>query len=212
MIAFDLDGTLVDSRADLWQAVNALRSIQKLPALPYEETWPDLCRGMPHLYRTCFPEVSGDITELRSEFESIYLARIFEDTQVFDGIADTLARLRQIVPLAVVTNKPQVATEALLSAANLTQYFDVIVGGDRCSAPKPSPIPLQFAYEMSRSTQPLVMVGDSNGDIRCGRSANARTIWCKWGYWPTVAEVPSFEAEAPSDIFQYLRSEGYNLS
>lgn len=208
MIAFDLDGTLVDSRHDLLRSVNAVRAALGQPSLSFDETWPHLCRGMPHLYAHCFPDIAAD-AKLRAHFESIYLENIFESTFIFSGIQDLLKDLNKRVPLAVVTNKPQLATEALLNAADLAQFFTVIVGGDRCEAAKPSPIPLKFAYSQSAQDFPLVMVGDSNGDVRCGDAAGAQTIWCRWGYWDEAPPGVSATVEAPQEILSFLAAEDY---
>lgn len=209
MIAFDLDGTLVDSRRDLWRSVNLVRTALGQSSLSFDETWPHLCRGMPHLYAHCFPDIAEGDAALRTHFEGIYLANIFESTSIFSGIPDLLKDLNKRVPLAVVTNKPQLATEALLKAANLSQFFAVIVGGDRCEAAKPSPIPLEFAYAQSAKDLPLVMVGDSNGDVRCGDSAGAQTIWCRWGYWDEAPYGASATVEEPHEILAFLAAEDY---
>ena len=90
-------------------------------------------------------------------------------------------------------------------------YFDVVVGGDRCEAPKPSPIPLEFAYEQTDRSQRLVMVGDSKGDVTCGRAAGALTVWCQWGYWSTVPEGADHIAEHPGQILEFLNANEVSL-
>ena len=207
MIAFDLDGTLVDSRHDLIDSVNVVRHSLDLEPLVFEDSWQNVCRGMPHLYAKCFPVNTYAPEALRATFEQAYAERIYRRTKVYSGVESLLTRLSEIEPLAVVTNKPQRATEMLLKAAGLSDYFQIIVGGDRCEASKPSPIPLEFAYDELNRTGPLMMVGDSNGDVRCGKAADAITVWCTWGYWTEILEVPDVIADTPEAIWKMVNAK-----
>jgi phosphoglycolate phosphatase len=206
MIAFDLDGTLVDSRLDLLNSVNALRASVGYPPLRYESSWQDLCKGMPHLYATCFPKQMQDEPGLAHDFEAIYLEQIFKTTTVYDGLALVIPELAKQASLAVVTNKPQRATERLLEAAGLISYFDVIVGGDRCEKPKPSPVPLIFARDYVADGHQLMMVGDSLGDVRCGKASEAITVWCNWGYWRNRENEAMFSVEAPLELIDIVNA------
>jgi HAD superfamily hydrolase (TIGR01549 family) len=204
LIAFDLDGTLVDSRLDLINSVNVLRQEYRQAPLDFETSWRDVCRGMPHLYAACFPRHVQEDPELSSRFEAAYIKRIFQTTQVYDGIEHVLAQLAQNASLSVVTNKPQVATERLLECAGLRGFFEVIVGGDRCEAPKPSAIPLRFAHDAANDGHNLLMVGDSLGDVKCGKASSAQTVWCNWGYWRHTANDAHFSIEAPGELIDIV--------
>ena len=206
MIAFDLDGTLVDSRQDLINSVNALRESAGEAPLVFEASWQDVCKGMPHLYATCFPLHMQQDTTLAAQFEAVYLDRIFDTTTVYEGIDRVLTQLGKHCALGVVTNKPQRATEQLLTAAGLKGHFDVIVGGDRCAAPKPSPIPLLFARDSIADGHNLLMVGDSLGDVRCGQASGAVTVWCNWGYWRNRANEAAFLIETPEELLDIINA------
>lgn len=204
MIAFDLDGTLVDSRIDLVNSVNALRLESREPPLDFEASWRDVCKGMPHLYATCFPKRMQADPQLSGRFEAAYLERIFQNTLIYDGIEHVLSKVAKQASLAVVTNKPQLATERLLERAGLRTYFDVIVGGDRCEAPKPSSIPLLFAHGIANDRHNLLMVGDSLGDVRCGKASGAKTVWCNWGYWRHRENDAHFSIEVPEELLDIV--------
>ena len=211
MIAFDLDGTLVDSRRDLISCDNRLRHEHGVEPLDYESAWPDVCRGMPHLYAHCFPTWMSQELPLSEAFETAYLSNIFDETFVYPGIMEMLSILHGRFALGVVTNKPQAATERLLEAANLRRFFDVVVGGDRCEASKPSPIPLQFAHGVVNDGCNLMMVGDSVGDVRCGKAAGALSVWCNWGYWRGRENDAHFSLESPSALIDIVGANHMRL-
>ena len=200
MIGFDLDGTLVDSRLDLFRAVNMVRAQFSQMPLNYESSWADLCKGMPHLFETCFGEDVFERSDVQSRFERIYEENIFQETRVYPGIVDLLSRLVDIDVLAVVTNKPQGPTTRLLESADLLKFFEVVVGGDRLAVSKPNPEPLLFAWETVGKRGPLMMVGDSHGDMVCAQRAGAYGMWCRWGYWDTPSETASIVVDGPDQI------------
>ena len=155
----------------------------------------DVCRGMPHLYAHCFPTWMSQELPLSEAFETAYLSNIFDETFVYPGIMEMLSILHGRFALGVVTNKPQAATERLLEAANLRRFFDVVVGGDRCEASKPSPIPLQFAHGVVNDGCNN-MVGDSVGDVRCAGPAGALSVCVIGG--TARSNDAHFSLESPS--------------
>ena len=174
LVAFDLDGTLEDSRVDMVSAVQRVRATLGLPHRPDEDFRPHVNRGMPHLYRVCFEEyiehegVEG-IPEVQRLYMEDYSAHIADNTRLYEGIAETLEALSEQFSLAVVTNKPESLSRQLLSALGVDHFFQAIIGGDTCESAKPTAAPLAEAARQCGESS-VYMVGDSVGDIRCARA------------------------------------------
>ena len=117
LITMDLDGTLEDSRADMVASVQRVRRRLELAERPSTDFWGDVNRGMDHLYRTCFAEhvgpnpTTGVLGQVRDVYAADYSDHIDDQTVLYDGWNDTLPRLAEMAPLALVTNKPE-AVEA----------------------------------------------------------------------------------------------------
>jgi phosphoglycolate phosphatase len=212
LIALDLDGTLEDSRVDMVNAVHRVRAALGLGAWTDDAVRPHVSRGMGHLYRTCFAEyLEADdgprrLTEVRAAYEADYRAHIADTTALYDGIAEALPRLAGLAPLAVVTNKPEALSEALLTALGVRRWFAVVVGGDSCAEEKPSAVPLQHAAQAVGATGRVVLIGDSAGDVRCARAAGAASVWCAWGYHAEPGpDAPDARADAPADLPRVVR-------
>ena len=120
-----------------------------------------------------------------------------------------LAELSELASLAVVTNKGERLSRALLDALGVLGHFAAVVGGDTCAEAKPSPLPLAFAAT-SCAVDPVggrvFMIGDSAGDIRTGRALGATVIWCAWGYYDAPSQqAPDFTAYDPADLPRLVR-------
>lgn len=218
LIALDLDGTLEDSRDDMVAAVQRVRAAFGLPDRPGESFRPHVNRGMPHLYRVCFEELLADPSAHAAAQEAYvadYSAHIADSTRLYPGMEGALAGLYELGALAIVTNKPEGLSDRLLRALGVRDRFAVVIGGDSCAEPKPSPMPLRVAAERvgvpppREGEQPprVFMIGDSAGDVRCGRAAGARVIWCAWGYVDEPGELePDVTARAPGDLPGLVRA------
>ncbi len=207
VIALDLDGTLEDSREDMVASVGRVRAAFDLPARPGAEFREHVNRGMPHLYRVCFEELLADPeTHVRAQraYVEDYTAHIADTTRLYDGMAAALEQLSALGSLAIVTNKPEGLSDRLLHALGVREHFAVVIGGDSCAEPKPSPVPLHSAAQRIRgesSAGPLFMIGDSAGDVRCGLAAGATVIWCAWGYKDSPGEqTPHATARMPGEL------------
>lgn len=192
VILFDLDGTLVDSAADLASAVDALLAERGRAPLGEAEVRRMIGDGATELLRRAFAARTLDEAPASAlpRFLELYGERCLEQTRAYDGIPELLARLHAAGRrLAVVTNKPQAMSELILDGLGLAAHLDAIVGPERASARKPSPEHVLAALTLlGASPAEAVMVGDGPTDVRAGRGAGVATCGVSWGYRP-VAEL-----------------------
>ncbi|MEZ4434765.1 MAG: HAD-IA family hydrolase [bacterium] len=201
VVCLDLDGTLEDSREDMVAAVQRLRARLGLPPRPDADFRPHVNQGMDHLYARCFPEHLDGLdpddpirAALAAAYAADYGARIADTTALYPGMAETLAALADRWPLALVTNKPEALSAALLAALHVADHFATIIGGDTLAVAKPHPDTLAEAVRRAgpaiAATPPAIMIGDSAGDIRCARDFGVPVIWCAWGYAAAPGPLP----------------------
>ncbi len=179
-LLFDLDGTLVDSVADLGSAVNRLRAEHSLPPLPPATIRTCVGDGATVLVQRTLPAEAFSVAALQ-RFLALYADVLLDQTRPYPGIVDFLAARRHW-PLAVVTNKPEGMTRVLLAGLGLDIYFPVIIGGDTLTEKKPHPAPVLAALKhLGCRPQDAVMIGDHHTDLRAGAAAGTRTCFCVWG-------------------------------
>jgi phosphoglycolate phosphatase len=190
-VLFDLDGTLLDTVADISVALNRALAEQKLASLPAAEVRVLIGRGVATLIERALARLGAagecDAARLVERFHFHY-ERIHGldeiQTRVYPGVIAGLAQLHALgLGLAVVTNKPQKAAVDLLTRLGLSQWIDVVVGGDTGLHRKPHPQPLLTACEELgvRPTQAL-MVGDSMTDVLAARAAGLAVVCVPYGY------------------------------
>jgi phosphoglycolate phosphatase len=176
LIGFDLDGTLVDSVADLAAAVNyALAEIGRAP-LAIDQVRPMIGGGSRVMLQRALVATGGDerLDELLPSLLDFYAAHIIDHTRPFAGVVDALDHLRaRGVTLAVVTNKREHFSLALLDALGLTDRFTCIIGGDTpgLTAMKPDRAPIDLMLHKCSSCGPAAFVGDSIYDVDAARAA-----------------------------------------
>ncbi|HWR90637.1 MAG TPA: HAD-IA family hydrolase [Dissulfurispiraceae bacterium] len=186
LILFDLDGTLVDSRRDITNAVNhALAPVGIGPAT-VEEITALVGEGISRLMEKLAEreKVTIDTDGAVERFLRFYAAHLVDFTTVYPDVTETLHRLDGYRK-AVISNKREVLTAGVLREFGLTGFFDVIVGSDTTPERKPSPRPLMYVVEkFGLSAGEAVMVGDSTYDIQAGRAAGVKTVAVTYGYRP----------------------------
>jgi phosphoglycolate phosphatase len=213
-VAFDLDGTLIDSAPDIAAALNhALVSHDLAPvASALSRTWigdgPDrlIERALMHLG----VEPGGALREtLRTAFDNATIARPLEQGRVFVGIAGLLTRWFRTLPMVVVTNKPTALSQRVLDAAGLLSFFDVVLGADEPAQRKPAPaLLLTAAKKLNIEPASLLMVGDSANDLNCAQAAGCPAAWVSWGYGPLPASVAenTWRIGSPDELAARLQS------
>jgi len=192
-IAFDLDGTLVDTAPDLVGTLNAILAEEGLPPLPFDTVRMMVGRGARRLLERGFAAAGEPLDAPRSDaltqrFIAMYLARIARESRPFPGAREALETLRSAgAVLSVCTNKPTNLSLALLNALDLACYFHAIVGPDLAPAAKPDPRHLFTAIERSGGERAkALLVGDSETDIATAKAAGLPVIAVTFGY----TEIP----------------------
>jgi phosphoglycolate phosphatase len=192
-VAFDLDGTLLDTIHDLAAAVNALLGEMGYPPLPKAEIRDLVGKGMQNLVRRALASAFGvspavvdddEVAAALARYQTHYAALLGRETRLYPGVREGLDRLAAMgLPLAVITNKATRFVRPHLDHAGLTGYFQVLVGGDDLPAKKPAPDPLlHVAARLGVLPGELLMVGDSTNDAQAARAAGCPVLLLPYGY------------------------------
>lgn len=206
---FDMDGTLVDSKADLAAAVNATRRGFALGELSVEEVIANVGCGARYLLENSIPECFGENASVKVGFEELwgifrdrYAEHCCDKVTLYPGVRETLEELRSRGwALGVNTNKPRFATLGILGHFGLSEFFgEAVVAGGDCAEMKPSAEPLfecarrMGGHALSRDDW---MVGDSWTDMRSAEAAGINGAFCAFGFGSLrdasyTAEIKSF--------------------
>lgn len=188
-ILFDLDGTLIDSAPDLQASVNILLMRHGLRPLPLPDVVSMIGNGVKKLVERAFIAVGQPLEtdELEREYEAmigIYADHLTVHTVLMPGVREVLDELRaKDILMAVVTNKPQMPTEAILDHFGLSSVLGAAIGGDAGVEKKPAPGIVFAALErLGVALEDAVMVGDSLADVGCARAAGIPVVAVRGGY------------------------------
>ena len=192
-IAFDLDGTLLDTIHDLAAAVNALLAERNQPLLEQDTIRGLVGKGMANLVRRAIalstrrtPESLDDaaMAAALDRYQTHYAAQLGRATLPFPGLVPTLDRLRADgFKLAIITNKATRFVRPHLEQAGIVDRFDLVVGGDDLPVKKPDAGPLLHVAAAFRiAPARLLMVGDSANDVLAARAAGCPVLVVPHGY------------------------------
>ena len=184
LIAFDLDGTLIDSRRDLADSANQL--IEELGGHPLsvERIGRMVGEGARLLVLRALTAAGlGDPPGALERFMQIYDARLLNHTVAYDGMLEVVQHARRQARLAVLTNKPLAPSEQILDALGMRDLFDDVVGGDGPLPRKPDPVGLRALIERAgASPRTTLMIGDSAIDHETAMRAGTRCCLTAYGF------------------------------
>lgn len=186
IVGFDLDGTLVDTAADLAAAVNhALALIDRAP-LSEAEVRPMIGLGAKHMLeqglRATGGAEDGTVERLYPDLLHYYEAHIAVHSRPFPGLIATLDRLDALgVRAAVATNKAEGMARRLLGELGLADRMAAIIGGDTLAIRKPAAEPIRAMIEQSGGGR-AAFVGDSIYDVMAARNAGVPSIIVGFGF------------------------------
>lgn len=203
-ILFDLDGTLVDSAADLHAAANRMAETLGLAPFTRGEIVSWIGDGARALIEKALASRNHPFDEAAFQaFLADYTANAAVHTEAFPGVAATLARLAdEGFTLAVCTNKPEAATRHVLDALKLSPHFAAIGGGDTFPFRKPDPRHLLATLEAAGGAPgSALMVGDHRNDVEAAKGAKLPVVFATWGYGTrAMADGADAVAAHPADL------------
>lgn len=195
-IAFDLDGTLVDTAPDLVGALNIILAQESLPPLPFDEVRLMVGRGARALLERGFAAAGAPLDAqqapaLVQRFIDVYLARIADESAPFPGVVEVLTELKAAgAKLVVCTNKLTNLSAALLDAVALSPFFEAVIGADLVPAAKPDGRHVAAAVAaVGGDVSRAVMIGDSVNDALGARNAGVPGVLVSFGYTEDPVET-----------------------
>ncbi|PKH23862.1 phosphoglycolate phosphatase [Enterobacterales bacterium CwR94] len=189
-LAFDLDGTLIDSAPGLAAAVDGALTDLQLPAAGVERVATWIGNGADVMITRALTWALGHAPaddmqhDARGRFDRHYARTVDAGSTLFPGVKETLAALvEQGFPLAIVTNKPTPFVAPLLQSLGIEHYFSLVVGGDDVAVKKPHPAPLFLVLgKLGVLPKELLFVGDSRNDIQAAQAAGCPCVGMTFGY------------------------------
>jgi len=198
-VVFDLDGTLIDSLADIASALNKALALRGFPPFETSVVRRMIGGGIPNLVEKAFLAhgvAPDNLKPVILDFLRIYGENCVIDTALYEGAEDLLTALRgRGVKLGVCTNKQEDVSKAILRQLGVAELFDVVVGEkpDRPRKPDPAPLTLAMA-ELGVTADDCIMVGDSGADAGCAHAAGVPVILVTFGYSHTPVETLGAQA------------------
>jgi phosphoglycolate phosphatase len=208
-IIFDVDGTLVDSAADIHSALNFGLSLAGAGEIDFAASRGLISLGLERsletvlMQRGCTLE-PPELTRLRGECARYYDAHLVERTRLYPGVEETLAALKRTgAVLGICTNKRPEPTAHMLSEFGIAGYFGALVARGTVPESKPHPAPLIASIRaLGGHSDSAAMVGDSAADIDCARAAGVASVAVAYGY--SDRPVGELGADRVVDTFHEL--------
>jgi HAD superfamily hydrolase (TIGR01509 family) len=199
---FDVDGTLLDSAADICGAIQGVLAGTTQDEVSEQFLRTYIGRHLYDLFRDLFPERSREqMDEMIADYRALYLARGHTSTKPYPGIAEALAALPGRKSTATTKGTP--TTRAVLEMFGLLPYFHHVQGTDGFPA-KPEPNVILASLDvLGVQPQDCLFIGDSATDMEAGRRAGVKTCAVLWGYGQREQMArwePDYWVEHPSEL------------
>jgi len=195
LVIFDLDGTLIDSRLDLANAVNAMRVHMGMRPLDNARVYTYVGNGAPVLVRRALGEQAGEaeVQEGLEFFLEHYREHDLDHTTLYPGVRESLDRLRAAGKrMAVLTNKPLRMTRHIVDGLGVGDYFFRVYGGNSFDFKKPNPIGVEtLMREAGVDRARTLIVGDSAVDVHTARNAGVFCCGVTYGFQPETLADPA---------------------
>ena len=190
LLIFDLDGTLIDSKLDLANSVNAARAHLGLDPLDLAVIMTYVGYGAPVLIQKALVGEASEsnIAQALEFFLDYYGRHALDSTRFYPGVKESLERLHRGGKwLAILSNKPVATSRMIIDGLGAAELFFSVYGGDSFGAKKPDPTGIdQLMRETGVGPRGTMMVGDSVVDVETARNAGVRSCGVRFGFAPAT--------------------------
>ena len=211
-VIFDLDGTLLDTVADIGSAANRVlikAGYSPHPLIAYQQF---VGSGVAVLFERALPQNAADssvVTECVSNFEREYETCWNQATLPYDGICELLDKLTGMrFDLAILSNKPDAFTKKCVTEYFPGYCFDPVFGQRQEVPRKPQP---EAVWEIMQyhgvSAEQTVFVGDSEIDVLTAQNAGIFAVGVTWGYRlpeALIAQGVNLLIDEPRDLLSFI--------
>lgn len=217
-ILFDLDGTLLDTSRDLYDAASRVFEDEKLPIIDYETFKSHISFGAKRIINAMLrlnAATNADHEQytayLLPKFLDYYTDTNFKNTVAFAGIEELLSSLESSnLAWGIVTNKSQALAMPLLRQIGYFERSSCVVCGDTTPKSKPDPEPLLHACNLIKvNPKDCIYIGDAATDVQAGKAAGMRTIAAGFGFIPNDVSPAAWQADAlvnsPAEILPWIK-------
>jgi len=210
-VAFDLDGTLVNSLPDIGGSMNQVLAEHGLPPHPLDAYRLFVGEGVGRLVEQALP-TDVEAAPVVARFREVYGARLTAESHLYPGVAELLDALAaRGLPCAVCSNKPHTMTERVV-AELLGRWGFACVVGDRAGRPrKPDPAPaLEVAAALGVAPAEVAFVGDTRTDMQTAVAAGMQAVGVSWGFRDRAeleAHGAAVVVDAPAELVAWLESQ-----
>ncbi len=210
-ITFDLDGTLVDSFKTIYKTtVRSLEYLNIFSEVDENEFYKLIGYHFIDIFKRLHIPVN-DFNEFISVYKKFYFDYI-DDSVIFNGLIGVLESLKEKnIYVSLLTTKAQDQADKIIDHFNLRKYFSVVMGRRNGVADKPAAEPLLIiSNQLNVSPGNILMAGDTELDIRCGKNAGAKTCGCFYGYRSKIIlqeENPDYLIGSIEEIMKIVGEE-----
>jgi phosphoglycolate phosphatase len=206
LLIFDLDGTLVDSRADLAAGINHMRNSFGLEPLPLATISQYVGNGVRKLVERSLQGAAVDVEEALRINKAYYFSHLSVHTTCYPGVQ---TGLRQLVEaghtLALLTNKPGDPSREILRHFKIEDHFSSVIGGGDVAHLKPEPDGVfQCLEEVGMALSDAWMVGDHYTDLSVAKNAGIKSAFVRYGFGEERGFEPDIRFDSFSELVEYF--------
>ena len=206
LVIFDLDGTLIDSRMDLTEAINHMRGTYQLPPLSMQTVSGFIGNGARALLERSLAGTSVDVDEAFERNKEYYLSHLTVHTTCYPGVLEGIKTLaKNGHKMAVLTNKPGKSSRLILDHFGVSSDLVVNIGGGDIKELKPDPEGVFLCMKKAGiSKEQTWMMGDHYTDLSVAENAGVRSIFARYGFGETRGFVPTKKVDSFSEMVDFI--------